>query len=76
MSSRVLRKLQGENDLIKSLPNEEVSDPDSDIPTSGAIKKNFNINRYDLVSLFIYLQPHLYLCYFQFIKNLEKRVVT
>ncbi|KAF5294125.1 hypothetical protein FQA39_LY13496 [Lamprigera yunnana] len=48
MSSRVLRKLQGENDL-----NEELSDvdPESDLPVSGgARRKQLNINRYDLLN--------------------------
>lgn len=47
MSSRVLRKLQGDN---KELPD-EVSDNEGDVSlTGGARKKQFNINRYDLVS--------------------------
>ncbi|KAF5273306.1 hypothetical protein FQR65_LT04728 [Abscondita terminalis] len=48
MSSRVLRKLQGDNDL-----NEELSDldPESDLPVSGgARRKQLNINRYDLLN--------------------------
>lgn len=48
MSSRVLRKLQGEKDL----PEDIVSDPDLDVPFSGgARRKQLNINRYDLVKL-------------------------
>lgn len=46
MSSRVLKKLHGDNELeIK----EEISDIDNDIGT-GAKKKQFEVNRYDLVS--------------------------
>ncbi|KAK5642561.1 hypothetical protein RI129_008728 [Pyrocoelia pectoralis] len=48
MSSRVLRKLQGDNEL-----NEELSDvePESDLPVSGgARRKQLNINRYDLLN--------------------------
>lgn len=49
MSSRVLRKLQGEKDLVEE-PN---SDPETDLPISGggggARRKQLNINRYDLV---------------------------
>lgn len=46
MSSRVLRKLQGNKEL-----NEELSDADqeSDLPVGGARRKQLNINRYDLV---------------------------
>lgn len=53
MSSRVLRKLQGDNDLQQA---EDVSDLDeTDLPVSssgngGARRKQLNINRYDLVS--------------------------
>lgn len=47
MSSRVLRKLQGDN---KELPD-ELSDNEADQPlTGGARRKQLNINRYDLVS--------------------------
>ncbi|XP_026473372.1 transcription factor 25 isoform X2 [Ctenocephalides felis] len=48
MSSRVLRKLQGDKDL----PEDIVSDPDLDVPYSsgGARRKQLNINRYDLLS--------------------------
>ncbi|XP_018331893.1 transcription factor 25 [Agrilus planipennis] len=46
MSSRVLRKLQGDKDLP-----EEISDPDTDLPVAGgARRKQFNINRYDLLN--------------------------
>lgn len=45
MSSRVLRKLQGENELP-----DEVSDNETDLGVSGgARRKQLNINRYDLV---------------------------
>lgn len=48
MSSRVLRKLQGEKDLVEE-PN---SDPETDLPISGgARRKQLNINRYDLVNI-------------------------
>lgn len=48
MSSRVLRKLQGdkEKDLVD---NENISDIDIDTPVGGARRKQLNINRYDLV---------------------------
>lgn len=47
MSSRVLRKLQGDKD--KELAD-EVSDTETDTPVSGgARRKQLNINRYDLV---------------------------
>lgn len=46
MSSRVLKKLQGDKELA-----EELSDNENDIPISGgARRKQLNINRYDLVS--------------------------
>lgn len=45
MSSRVLRKLQGDKEL-----NEDLSDNDTDLPVSGgARRKQLNINRYGLV---------------------------
>lgn len=45
MSSRVLRKLQGDKDIV-----DEISDTETDIPVSGgARRKQLNINRYDLV---------------------------
>lgn len=48
MSSRVLRKLQGDN---KELPD-EVSDNEADLSLTGGVrKKQFNINRYDLVRI-------------------------
>lgn len=48
MSSRVLRKLQGE----KELPVEDInSDQESESPYSGgARRKQFNVNRYDLLN--------------------------
>lgn len=49
MSSRVLRKLQGEKDL-----NEDLSDNDVDVPVGGARRKQLNINRYDLVFIILY----------------------
>ncbi|CAH0547273.1 unnamed protein product [Brassicogethes aeneus] len=46
MSSRVLRKLQGDKELI-----DEISDTETDTPvSSGARKKQLNINRYDLLN--------------------------
>lgn len=45
MSSRVLRKLQGEKE--KEL--DEVSDTETDTPVGGARRKQLNVNRYDLV---------------------------
>lgn len=56
MSSRVLKKLHGENDL------EDGSDLDNDnsiISSSGARKKQFDGNRYDLVIFFL-----VFLCLF------------
>lgn len=48
MSSRVLRKLQGDNN--KELPD-ELSDNEGDVSlTGGARRKQLNINRYDLVN--------------------------
>jgi hypothetical protein len=49
MSSRVLRKLQGDKDFANELQNDN-SDPESDLEsTGGAKKKQLHINRYDLV---------------------------
>ncbi|EFA01445.2 ribosome quality control complex subunit TCF25 [Tribolium castaneum] len=46
MSSRVLRKLQGDKDIV-----DEISDTETDIPVSGgARRKQLNINRYDLLN--------------------------
>lgn len=45
MSSRVLRKLQGE----KERELDEVSDTETDTPVGGARRKQLNVNRYDLV---------------------------
>lgn len=54
MSSRVLRKLQGDKD--KELLD-EVSDTETDTPVSGgARRKQLNINRYDLVGIFAHLE--------------------
>jgi hypothetical protein len=48
MSSRVLRKLQGDKDIV-----DDISDTETDIPVSGgARRKQLNINRYDLVYRF------------------------
>lgn len=46
MSSRVLRKLQGDQDLKTA---EDTSETESDLASSGVRKKQFNVNRYDLV---------------------------
>lgn len=56
MSSRVLRKLQGDS---KELPPDDVSDNEGDLSLTssggvgggGARRKQLNINRYDLVSV-------------------------
>lgn len=48
MSTRVLRKLQGDKEL-----NEEISDPDNDLPIGGARRKQLNVNRYDLVIIIV-----------------------
>jgi hypothetical protein len=46
MSSRVLRKLQGDKDIV-----DDISDTETDIPVSGgARRKQLNINRYDLLN--------------------------
>ena len=53
MSSRVLKKLHGENDL--DVREQDASDLDNDnsfISSSGARKKQFDGNRYDLVIYF------------------------
>lgn len=56
MSSRVLRKLQGETDLATELGGLDESDQENneDLLASGtgggAKKKQFNVNRYDLVN--------------------------
>lgn len=64
MSSRVLKKLHGENDL--DIKEQDISDIDNDIGSSGggvggARKKQFEMNRYDLVSLIGNLVPFLLL---------------
>jgi hypothetical protein len=59
MSSRVLRKLHGETDLAVELgAGLDESDPEnneedllSSASIGGAKKKQFNVNRYDLVSM-------------------------
>lgn len=54
MSSRVLRKLQGDKDLTEEI----LSDVETDIPvSSGARRKQLNVNRYDLVNIFCKLEP-------------------
>ncbi|KAK9885935.1 hypothetical protein WA026_013812 [Henosepilachna vigintioctopunctata] len=45
MSSRVLRKLQAEKDIV-----DEVSDTETETPVGGTRKKQLNINRYDLLN--------------------------
>lgn len=47
MSSRVLRKLQADKELV-----EEISDTETDTPVESTRKKHLNINRYDLVNMF------------------------
>jgi hypothetical protein len=49
MSSRVLRKFQGDKDFAGDLLNDN-SGPESDLEGTGGVKKKQpNINRYDLV---------------------------
>lgn len=51
MSSRVLKKLHGDNEL--DIRDEDASDLDNDnsfVASSGARKKQYDGNRYDLVS--------------------------
>ncbi|KAJ9586929.1 hypothetical protein L9F63_019473 [Diploptera punctata] len=67
MSSRVLRKLQGEKDFLSELQDGN-SDPESDLEGSGgARKKQLNVNRYDLDYKFykfcfeIYISVHFLL---------------
>lgn len=48
VSSRVLRKIRGDDDILTK-SKEEDSDVD-DVPFSAVPRTNFNINRYDLVS--------------------------
>ncbi|XP_059613007.1 ribosome quality control complex subunit TCF25 [Phlebotomus argentipes] len=49
MSSRVLKKLHGEELEIKQLADDQLSDVDTEI-SGGAKKKQLNINRYDLLN--------------------------
>uniref|UniRef100_A0A6B2EHN5 Transcription factor 25 n=1 Tax=Phlebotomus kandelakii TaxID=1109342 RepID=A0A6B2EHN5_9DIPT len=49
MSSRVLKKLHGEELEIKQLADDQLSDVDTEI-AAGAKKKQLNINRYDLLN--------------------------
>jgi hypothetical protein len=54
MSSRVLRKLQGDKDFVNDMQN-DYSDPESELERArGAKKKQLNVNRYDVVRLFIF----------------------
>jgi hypothetical protein len=49
MSSRVLRKLQGDKDFVNGMQN-DYSDPESELERAGgAKKKQLNVNRYDVV---------------------------
>lgn len=49
MSSRVLRKLQGDKDFVSDMQNDD-SDPESELEgAGGAKKKQLNENRYDVV---------------------------
>lgn len=54
MSSRVLKKLHGEPDLEIKEQEEQQSDIENEI-NNGAKKKQFNINRYDLVNYIIFV---------------------
>jgi hypothetical protein len=59
MSSRVLRKLQGDKDLANDLQNDN-SDPESDLEkTGGAKKKQLHVNRYNLVRQFTFSFPNV-----------------
>lgn len=49
ISTRVLRKFQGDRDLVTANA-EEGSDVDDAPFSGGARKKQLNVNRYDLVS--------------------------
>jgi hypothetical protein len=54
MSSRVLRKLQGDKDFVSDMQNDD-SDPESELEGGGgAKKKQLNENRYDVVRVFIF----------------------
>lgn len=49
MSSRVLRKLQGDKDSVIDMQN-DYSDPEPELKCAGgAKKKQLNVNRYDVV---------------------------
>ncbi|KAG8224133.1 hypothetical protein J437_LFUL001827 [Ladona fulva] len=50
MSSRVLRKLQGEQDISNVLGVEGNSDGEADVTSSSVRKKPLNVNRYDLLN--------------------------
>lgn len=77
MSSRVLRKVQSERQ--KGSPeneNEPLSDTESDLPIGGARRKQFNVNRYDLVSFLnrvcLGQQAHRF-CYSKYGHLLQKK---
>ncbi|XP_071443869.1 ribosome quality control complex subunit TCF25 [Hetaerina americana] len=50
MSSRVLRKLQGDQDLGRVLGVDGNSDVETDVTGSSERKKSLNVNRYDLLN--------------------------
>ena len=53
MSSRVLRKLQGDKNFVNDMQN-DCSDPESELECArGAKKKQLNVNRYDVVRQFL-----------------------
>jgi hypothetical protein len=61
MSSRVLRKLQGDKDFVNDVQN-DYSDPESELERAGgAKKKQLNVNRYDVVRQFLF-SPHVMCC--------------
>jgi len=54
MSSRVLRKLQGDKDFVNDTQN-DCSDPESELECAGgAKKKQLNVNRYNVVRQFLF----------------------
>lgn len=57
MSSRVLKKLHGDNELeIREPDTSDLDNDNSFIGSSGARKKQFDNNRYDLVTIKINFQ--------------------
>jgi hypothetical protein len=57
MSSRVLRKLQGDKDFVNDMQN-DYSDPESNLEcVGGAKKKQLNLNPYDVVGQFLFSFP-------------------